>query len=48
MNIESHYIHLLDINKLNMIMIMILESDNSAKIMSNVFNKEEILKDYCM
>ena len=46
MNIESHYIHLLDINKLNM--IMILESDNSAKIMSNVFNKEEILKDYCM
>jgi hypothetical protein len=25
---------------------MILESDSSAKIMSNIFNKEEILKDY--
>ena len=35
---ESHYIHLLDINNLNM--IMILESDNSAKIMSNVLKKK--------
>jgi serine kinase of HPr protein (carbohydrate metabolism regulator) len=41
MNIENHYIHLLDINELEY--LYDIESYSSAKIMSNVFNKEEIL-----